>query len=236
MSTNRQTNKFTRFLRNNAALLVMIFCIAAVITVVLAVSLSDNEQIPDTPVVGDPDDNNNNDDPTNKPVDPDDGNDDNPPVGPLPTIKLYFASPLNYKSVSMGYTNQEELFVFNPTLNCWSTHHGVDLVADDNTAVCAMFDGVVLEVTENYGMGNIVRIDHGDNVIATYASLADVKVVEGQSVTKGEQIGVVSTSASYEFSAGAHLHLEVAVNGTNVDPMPYVDGEIFREIEQEAAE
>ncbi len=230
MSTSKQTNKFTRFLRNNAALLVMILCIAAVITVVVAVSLSDNE-VPDTPVVVDPDNDNNDDGIVNNPVDP--GDDSDQPVGPLPTIKLYFSSPLSYTSVSMGYTNQDDLFVFNPTLNVWSTHHGVDLCAEESTVVCAMFDGIVLEVTENYGMGNIVRIDHGDNVVATYASLADVKVVQGQTVEKGEAIGVVSTSASYEFVSGAHLHLEVAVNGTNVDPMPYVDGEIFREVEQE---
>lgn len=232
MSTNKKTNQFTRFLRNNAALLVMIFCIAAVIAVVLAVSFSESDNIPDTPVVVEPDNNDNND-PTNTPTTPDE---DDEPSQQISKVKVYFQSPVQYQKVSLDYTDQETMFVFNPTLNCWTTHSGVDLAAEENTAVCAMYDGIVLEVSQSYGMGNIVRIDHGENVIATYASLNDVKVVEGQAVKKGEEIGVVSTSASYEFTSGAHLHLEVAVNGTNVDPMPYVEGEIFREVEQLVSE
>ena len=65
-----------------------------------------------------------------------------------------------------------------------------------------------------------------------FASQDSVKVVKGQTVKKGDVIGSVSSSAGYEFSDGAHLHLEVAVGGKNVDPMPYVKGEIFREVEQ----
>ncbi|HIU90470.1 MAG TPA: M23 family metallopeptidase, partial [Candidatus Fimimonas merdipullorum] len=61
----------------------------------------------------------------------------------------------------------------------------------------------------------------------------EVSVVEGQQVQKGEKIGVVSTTASYEFSDGAHLHLEVTENGNSVDPTPYVKGEIFREVTEE---
>ena len=83
-------------------------------------------------------------------------------------------------------------------------------------------------------MGNVVKIDHGDNVVATYASLGDVEVVKGQAVKKGDVIGEVSTTASYEFSDGAHLHLEVEVNGEAVNPTPYVKGEIYREVEEEA--
>ena len=60
MNTTKKTNKFTRFLRNNAALLILILCILAIATVVLAVTLTrpnpDTPVIPDNPVVGDPDD------------------------------------------------------------------------------------------------------------------------------------------------------------------------------------
>lgn len=223
MNSTKQTNKFTRFLRNHAALLLLIFCIVAIATVVLAVTLtqtSDSPVIPDDPIV-------------NKPDDPVINKPDDPVVPDKQKIKLYFASPLSYQKLGMEYTHGDEsMFVYNSTLECWATHNGVDLVASDGAAVNSMFDGTVLDVTETYGMGNVVRIDHGDNVIATYASLSDVQVVKGQKVSKGEKIGAVSESASYEFMDGAHLHLEVTENGKNVDPMKYVNGEIFREIEQ----
>lgn len=217
MNSTNQTNKFTRFLRNNAALLLLIFCAVAISAVVIAVSVTGNE--PDAPVGGTPED----------PV-------VTPPIvdeKPTPTViteKVYFASPVAYKSVGMEYTDDQLLFVYNPTLNQWATHKGIDLLAAENSPVTAMYDGTVLEVGESYGMGHYVKVDHGENVVATYASLADVQVVAGQNVAKGDKLGVVSTTASYEFSDGAHLHLEVAKNGEQVDPTDYVEGKIYREI------
>ncbi|MCX4287026.1 MAG: M23 family metallopeptidase [Clostridia bacterium] len=218
MYSTKQTNKFTRFLRNNAALLLIIFCVVAITSVVLAVTLTRDRTtpvIPNNPVDGKPDDN------KPDPVEKD-------------KIKVYFGKPVEYTSISMEYTDGKDvLFVFSSTLNSWESHNAVDLVAADGTAVNAMYDGTVIEVTETYGLGHIVKVDHGDNVIATYASLGDVQVQKGQNIKKGEKIGAVSTSASYEFKDGAHLHLEITKDGKNVNPMPYVSGEIFREVEQD---
>ena len=220
MNSAKQTNKFTRFLRNNAALLLLIFCVLAITAVVLAVTLTrkpDTPVIPDNPVIGGPDDDNKDPDPVVK-----------------DKIKVYFNSPVKYNKISMEYTDGKDLlFVFNSTLNDWASHKGVDLVATDGTEVNAMYDGTVLDVKETFALGQIVTIDHGDNVVATYASLGDVQVTKGQAVKKGEKIGVVSTSASNEFIDGAHVHIEIAVNGKNADPMPYIKGEIFREVEQD---
>ena len=94
-----------------------------------------------------------------------------------------------------------------------------------------MYDGTVVDVAETYGMGNSITIDHGNGVVATYASLSNVQVVKGQVVDKGEKIATVSTSASYEFVDGNHLHLEVKKDGVHVDPMPYVNGEVYNEKE-----
>lgn len=221
-TNNNETNKLTRFLRNHAALLLLIFCVVAIASVVLIVTLADEQApiIDDVPVAGTD---------ITTPSEPDDTTPEQPTY-----VKVYFAAPVAFKSVSMEYSDGTELmFVFNKTLGSWSTHKGVDLVADDGVAVNAMFDGTVVDVSESYGMGGIVKIDHGDNVVCTYASLSDIKVVKGQQVSKGEAIGAASTTASYEFSDGAHVHLEVAVDGKSVDPMPYIDGEIFREVRQD---
>lgn len=222
MNSTKQTSKFTRFLKNNAALLLIIFCLVAIGSVVLVVTLTGNEELPD-------------DNPVVKPTP---GEDDDPVVKPTPDdpivtkIKVYFLSPVNYQSVTMQYS--EEVAVFNKTLNYWSTHKALDLAAADGTDVLSMYDGTVVDVYESYGMGNVVKIDHGENVVATYASLGDVQVVKGQVVSAGEKIGTVSTTASYEFSDGAHLHLEVSKDGVAVDPTPYVNGEVYREVEQQS--
>lgn len=221
MNSTKQTSKFTRFLKNNAALLLIIFCLVAIASVVLVVTLTNNTELPDDNPVVKPNPDDDNEDPVVKPT----------PEDPVPsTVKVYFQSPVDYVSVTMEYS--EEVAVFNKTLNYWSTHKALDLSAADGTDVVSMYDGTVVDVYESYGMGNVVKIDHGENVVATYASLGDVQVVKGQEVTRGEKIGTVSTTASYEFSDGAHLHLEVTQNGVAVDPTPYVNGEIFREVEQ----
>lgn len=228
MNTTKQPNKFARFIKNNAALLLIIFCVIAIGTVVLVVGLTQNNVGPnDNPVVVDPND--------DKPVDkPDDPIDTKPKTE---IVKVYFVSPVEYSKVTMDYTDGKDLlFVFNQTLNTWKTHNALDLAAADGADVCAMYDGTVIDVSESYGMGNVVKIDHGENVIATYASLGDVQVTKGQTVKTGDKIGEVSTTASYEFSDGAHLHLEVAKDGKAVDPTPYVEGTIYREIEREVKE
>ena len=226
-NSTKQPGKFTRFLRNHAALLLLIFCAVAITTVVLIVTLSGTSD--SGTVVNKPDDV-----PT---VKPDDGKKDEPKEPQVITEKVYFVAPLEFQKVSMGYCDSKDtLFVFNKTLNSWHTHNGLDLTAADGAAVSSMYDGTVVDVGSTYGMGNYVKIDHGNNVVATYASLSDVKVVKGQTVARGEQIGAASTSASYEFVDGAHLHLEITENGKNVDPTPYVDGEIYREVTKTVTE
>ena len=224
MNSTKQKGKFARFLKNNAALLLIIFCVIAIGTVVLAVTLTRTSDPTVDNVVGGPDDSNVNNDDNNKKPD-----DDLPKEDPKPTTtKVYFACPVDYTSITMEYS--EEVSVFNKTLNYWSTHKALDLAAADGTKVVSMYDGTVVDVTETYGMGYIVKIDHGNNVIATYASLSDVQVVKGDVVQKGETIGAVSVTASYEFLDGAHLHLVVEENGKVVDPTPYVTGQIYREV------
>ena len=218
MNSTKQQNKFSRFMRTHAALLIIIFCVLAITAVVLAVTLTrtPNTIIPDDPVVSDPDDDTN----------------ANKPTPPAEKKKVYFRKPVEFSSIDLEFTDgiDENLFVFNPTLGYWATHDGVDLVASEGAQVVSMYDGQVVDAGESVEYGYYVTIDHGDNVVATYASLSDVKVVKGQQVKQGEALGVISTSAGYECENGAHLHLEVYKNKTIVNPMPYVNGEIFREV------
>ena len=224
MNSTKQKGKFSRFLKNNAALLLIIFCVIAIAAVVLAVTLSSGDPTVDNVVT-----NPGNDDPNadKKPDNDPPANTDPKPDTPT-TKKVYFICPVDYTGITMEYS--EEVSVFNKTLNYWSTHKALDLAAADGSKVVAMFDGTVVDVSESYGMGYVVKIDHGNNVIATYASLSDVEVVKGDVVKQGETIGAVSVTASYEFLDGAHLHLVIEEKGKIVDPTPYVNGQIYREI------
>ena len=220
MNTTKPKSKFSRFLRNNAALLLIIFCVLAITAVVLAVTLTrPNEPVVDNPVVVNP------------------NPDDNKPDIPNPVVpqieKIYFAAPVAASKITVQFSDgtDDAMFEQSSTLGWWQSHLGVDIAAEEGTNVSSMYDGTVIDVSYNAGMGNMVTIDHGDNVIATYASLGEVGVNKGDVVKKGDIIGTVSTSAGNEFLDGAHLHLSVKKNDKYVNPAPYVNGTIFREVE-----
>ena len=225
MNRTKQPSKFKRFLRNNVALLLLIFCVLAITAVVLSVTLTRNPAvIPDDPVVNNPND----DQPgNNKP------GDDTPNKPGKDKIKIYFIAPLNYTGKSMEYTSNtaDNPFEYNRTLQVWAAHRAVDLLASEGTDVVAMYDGTVIEVGTSTNEGNYVVIDHGDNVVATYASLQNVQVQPNQKLEQGDVIGEVSISASAEYLDGAHLHLSVKKNNVIVDPTPYFTGEVYREVE-----
>ena len=225
MNNTKQPSKFTRFLRNNAALLLLILCVLAITAVVLAVTLTRNTPIiPDDPVVNQPND----DTPGN--TDPD----DKPNTPNKKKIRIHFASPISYTGIGMDFTcGPDNLFVFNRTLEQWETHKGLDLLAKEGANVVSMFEGTVVKIGSSYGGGEYVVVDHGENVVATYGSLQNVQVSEGQKFAQGDLIGEASTSASVEYIDGAHVHLEIKVNGEYVDPTPYVNGTVYREYEVE---
>jgi murein DD-endopeptidase MepM/ murein hydrolase activator NlpD len=94
-------------------------------------------------------------------------------------------------------------------------HSGVDLRAAYGTEVPAAGNGRVTFSGERGGYGTLVVIQHEDGVETRYAHLAATDVREGDRVESGQTIGRVGSSGR---STGAHLHFEVLVNGTRVDP------------------
>lgn len=118
----------------------------------------------------------------------------------------------------------------------YRTHMGVDIKAYEGTEVNAAYGGKVIEVSDYNdkpsGLGWTVKIDHGNGLITVYSNLdenIDVKV--GQTVKKGDTIGVVGSSSIYEKDMTAeddvesHLHFEVLKKGNpdvNLDPMDYL--------------
>ena len=87
------------------------------------------------------------------------------------------------------------------------------------TAVRAAAAGTVINAGWMGGYGNLVVVDHGDGLSTAYAHNTSFAVSVGQSVAAGE---VVSYSGSTGNSTGPHVHFEVRVNGSAVDPLGYL--------------
>lgn len=106
----------------------------------------------------------------------------------------------------------------------WGTmHNGVDFAAGEGTPYYAAESGTVLYATNgggwNGGAGNWIVIMHGNGLKTTYMHSSVTHVSPGDQVTRGQNIGNVGNTGD---SYGAHLHFEVAVNGSPVDPMSYL--------------
>ena len=98
-------------------------------------------------------------------------------------------------------------------------HAGVDIGADSGTPIKAAQSGVVVSAGWISGYGNATILDHGGGITTLYGHQSAFMVSEGQKVTQGQSIGRVGCTGS---CTGPHLHFEVRINGTPVDPMPYI--------------
>jgi murein DD-endopeptidase MepM/ murein hydrolase activator NlpD len=98
-------------------------------------------------------------------------------------------------------------------------HTGVDIAAPAGTPVRAAADGLLFCAGPEQGYGNEALIDHGFGITTKYAHLNTLKVVVGEKVARGQIIGSVGMTGR---ATGPHLHYEVLVHGTPVNPLPYM--------------
>ncbi len=150
-----------------------------------------------------------------------------PTQGTEPTAAPTVPQPLRSCSPVEGQTvavyAMEELS-YNQTTRDWRTHDGMDIGADPGTAVCAAADGTVYAVYEDEILGMTVVINHADGYATQYSSLsAEVAVAPGDTVTMGQTIGTVGTTALLETTLGDHVHFCVTRNGESMDPMDFLE-------------
>lgn len=126
------------------------------------------------------------------------------------------ALPVSGARNSSGYGTR-----VHPITGKVKKHTGIDLAAPQGTDIHAAEGGVVIVAEWWSGYGNTVIIDHGDNVWTLYGHIRNggISVEKGQQVKRGQKIAEVGSTGN---STGPHLHFEVRINGSPVDPMPYL--------------
>lgn len=115
--------------------------------------------------------------------------------------------------ISSGYGYRRDPFTHKVR---W--HGGIDISAPRGTPIVATADGIVSYVGRRGGMGRVVEVDHGYGFSTMYGHCSVIRVRKGESVTRGQLIALMGSSGR---STGSHVHYEVRVSATPVNPKHY---------------
>jgi len=113
--------------------------------------------------------------------------------------------------------------IYSKTLCEWITHLGIDIKADKTSVVQASEEGTVKSIKTDPRYGLTVVISHTNGFETVYSNLLTAEfVVEGENVGKGQTIGTIGNSSSFESGEEYHLHFEMIKDGEYVDPERYI--------------
>lgn len=131
-----------------------------------------------------------------------------PSRAPEPTPEpLHFTWPVEGEIIGEYAVDH---MVFSGELGQWQTHPAVDIAAAAGEAVTACADGVIADAWEDPIWGNVVRIEHPNGYVSSYANLSTLKLASvGEGVTAGQVIGAVGRSAACECDMPWHLHFSL---------------------------
>ena len=120
-----------------------------------------------------------------------------------------------------GYTTITSPFGmrYHPIFKVYRMHSGTDIGMPTGSYIIAANDGVVIKSMYTTGYGNMVMINHGGGVATVYGHGSEIIAQTGQTVKRGD---IIMKAGSTGWSTGPHLHFEVRINGTCVDPMPFI--------------
>ena len=126
-----------------------------------------------------------------------------------------YIKPISGGRQSSGFGRRK-----SPTKGASSYHKGVDWSVPTGTAVFASCGGTVAKAGWGSGYGYCVYINHEDGRQTRYGHLSKVLVKAGQTVKQGERIAL---SGNTGISTGPHLHFEILINGSQVNPLKYLN-------------
>ncbi|WP_374443728.1 peptidoglycan DD-metalloendopeptidase family protein [Stella sp.] len=123
-------------------------------------------------------------------------------------------APLASYSFESGFGRRSDPFRKRAAM-----HEGVDLAAPMRTPLHATAPGTVVHAGRKAAYGNTVDVRHAGGLVTRYAHLADVKVSVGDTVARGDVVGLLGSTGR---STGPHVHYEVMIDGTAVDPARFL--------------
>jgi murein DD-endopeptidase MepM/ murein hydrolase activator NlpD len=131
--------------------------------------------------------------------------------------KLMVPTELPVKEVSLG-----SLFGWriDPFTGRSALHTGLDFPAEVGTPIFAAAGGVVVTQEFHPQYGNMIEVDHGNELITRYAHSSRVSVKKGDLIKRGQKIAEVGNTGR---STGPHLHFEVLVQGVPQDPQKFLN-------------
>jgi murein DD-endopeptidase MepM/ murein hydrolase activator NlpD len=124
--------------------------------------------------------------------------------------------PAHVERMSSGFG-----FRRDPISGGGAMHAGLDFTGAHGSPIMAAAPGRVSFAGRQGGYGNTIEIDHGHGIMTRYAHLSGLTVRAGQAVSGGQQVGRMGSTGR---STGTHLHFEVRVNGTAVNPRRFLEG------------
>ena len=123
------------------------------------------------------------------------------------------------KPVQFGNLGSAFGWRIDPFTGRSALHTGLDFQAEPGTSILAAAGGVVVTQEVHPAYGNMVEIDHGNDLITRYAHAARVFVKKGDLIRRGQKVAEVGTTGR---STGPHLHFEVLVQGVPQDPQRFL--------------
>lgn len=126
-----------------------------------------------------------------------------------------YIKPLSGGRLSSGFGRRSR-----PTRGASTYHKGIDWATPVGTAVMASSAGTVARAGWGSGYGYVVYINHADGRQTRYGHLSKVLVSAGQTVSQGQKIAL---SGNTGISSGPHVHFEILINGTQVNPLKYIN-------------
>lgn len=125
----------------------------------------------------------------------------------IPLQHFYFTSPLKGEISAEFDLNKK--------------HYGIDIVAEKNTPVKSMMDGVVINADWSFNTGNTISIQHDHDLISIYKHNSELLKKIGETVNAGEAIAIIGNTG--ELTDGPHVHIELWKNGRAINPKDYIN-------------
>lgn len=133
--------------------------------------------------------------------------------------ELNFAKPVEGEIVKEF---AKDNLLYSATLQEWTVHTGVDISAEKTTVVKAAEAGTVKSIKNDPRYGLTIVVEHANGFETVYSNLLSSEfVVEGEKVEKGQSLGTVGNTATFEIADESHLHFEILKDSIQVDPSIY---------------